>query len=219
MISHFPDSFKIVWIFPDNCERQTRAFYACREKRYHALREEEDFWRGKIYKTLKACFLEYCVPQLAQKVAVGWPGLACDDNSAKRNHVFALIFVFWSIWIFYSIVFLFCTAIGRRSRGQVKDDNSAKRNQLNAVVRSHQSTFSIIYSYYPFTNSFLSIVIIPKSLDHRIRSLELFRFLPVPAMHTAVGNCLTLECNSRTIQIFDFNFANNMSSARNVLVC
>ena len=98
-----------------------------------------------------------------------------------------------------------------RSRGQVKDDNSAKRNQLNAVVRSHQSTFSIIYSYYPFTNSFLSIVIIPKSLDHRIRSLELFRFLPVPAMHTAVGNCLTLECNSRTIQIFDFNFANNMS--------
>ena len=99
MISHFPDSFKIVWIFPDNWERQTRAFYACREKRYHALREEEDFWRGKIYKTLKACFLEYCVPQLAQKVAVGWPGLACHDNSAKRKQIFELIFVSWSICI------------------------------------------------------------------------------------------------------------------------
>ena len=61
--------------------------------------QEEDFWRGKINKTLKASFLDYCVPQLAQKVAVGWPGLACDDNSAKRNHVFALIFVFWSICI------------------------------------------------------------------------------------------------------------------------
>ena len=119
----------------------------------------------------------------------------------------------------YSTVFVFCTAIGRRSRGQLQDDNSAKRNQLNAVVRSHQSTFSTIYSYYLSTNLFFSIVIISKSLDHGIRSLKLFRFLPVPAMHTAVGNCLTLECNSRTIQIFDFNFANNMSSARNVLVC
>ena len=177
------------------------------------------FLKGKIYKNLKASFLEYCVPQLAQKVAVGWPGLACDDNSAKRNHVFALIFVFRSICICIPQCLYFVQQLAEEVEDNFRMTTLPKgTNSMQLSGRINQ-LFSTIYSYYPFTNSFFSIVIISKSLDHGIRSLKLLRFLPVPAMHTAVGNCLTLECNSRTIQIFDFNFANNMSSARNVLVC
>ena len=148
-------------------------------------------FEGQDLQKLKSKLSGVLCPAIGAKSSGGLPRTCLRWQLCQKEPRICINIRVLEYLYLYSIVFVFCTAIGRRSRGQLQDDNSAKRNQLNAVVRSHQSTFSIIYSYYPFTNSFFSIVIISKSLDHGIRSLKLLRFLPVPAMHTAVGNCLT----------------------------